>query len=86
MNSRGKELPGNYNHILLTKLFHVQSSMWHIIAEEHLETVYMEISGFASAVRRYLIRDEHVREKVAEVVKPLMLQSKRAALEELQKL
>jgi hypothetical protein len=86
MNSRGKELPGNYNHVVLTELFHVQSSRWQLIAENHVATVYGEMSNFVSSALRYLIHDEHVREEVFEIIKPLMQQSKDAAQAELRKL
>ncbi|KAK4997344.1 hypothetical protein LTR66_003226 [Elasticomyces elasticus] len=33
ITNRGKELLGNYNHILLSEMFHVQSSRWYEIAE-----------------------------------------------------
>ncbi|GKT40206.1 interferon-induced GTP-binding protein Mx3 [Colletotrichum spaethianum] len=36
---RGRELPGNYNHVLLTELFYEQSSPWRKIAEDHVSKV-----------------------------------------------
>ncbi|KAL8646345.1 MAG: hypothetical protein Q9226_006899, partial [Calogaya cf. arnoldii] len=39
-SSRGKELPGNYNHVLLSELFYIQSSRWYQIAKDHLNSVH----------------------------------------------
>ncbi|CCF45427.1 vacuolar sorting protein VPS1 [Colletotrichum higginsianum] len=39
LQTRGRELPGNYNHVLLAELFHEQSSPWRKIAENHVSEV-----------------------------------------------
>lgn len=37
--TRGRELPGNFNPLLVGELFWEQSSNWHSLAEEHIERV-----------------------------------------------
>lgn len=59
-SSRGLELPGNYNHVLLSELFHEQSSRWRNIAVEHLASVHCEITNFVEAALRYIVKDELV--------------------------
>ncbi|KAK2058613.1 hypothetical protein LY76DRAFT_654818 [Colletotrichum caudatum] len=39
LQTRGRELPGNYSHVLLAELFHEQSGPWRQIAEDHLSGV-----------------------------------------------
>jgi hypothetical protein len=86
LESRGKELPGNYNHVLLSELFHVQSSRWKRIAEEHVQAVHEDIASFVTAALYHLIKDEHILEEVVEMTRSSLLESKVAANEELEKL
>ncbi|KAH7344294.1 Dynamin family protein [Pyrenochaeta sp. MPI-SDFR-AT-0127] len=60
-NTRGRELPGNYNHILLAELFHEQSSLWGDIAKEHLRTTCSVVNRFISTVLDHIIPDSEVR-------------------------
>ncbi|KAK1961982.1 vacuolar sorting protein VPS1 [Colletotrichum sublineola] len=39
LQTRGRELPGNYGHVLLAELFHEQSGPWRQIAEDHISAV-----------------------------------------------
>ena len=48
VSSRGKELPGNYNHVLISDLFLIQASKWKTIAGDHLETYSDAIEGFGT--------------------------------------
>jgi hypothetical protein len=34
IRTKGKELSGNYNHLLLSEMFHIQSRLWHDIASD----------------------------------------------------
>lgn len=86
MGSRGKELPGNYNHILLSELFHVQSSRWQMIAECHLTRIREKISMFVEAVLQYLTNDEQVLAELLDFTSISLRQSSKTAMEELEKL
>ena len=50
LRTRGRELPGNYNPLLVGELFWEQSSYWHEIANQHLETVALLCSKFLEVV------------------------------------
>jgi hypothetical protein len=63
--TRGRELPGNYNHVLLSELFHEQSSRWQGIAEKHLAAVREMVSGFVSKVLLRLVHEDNVRREVS---------------------
>ncbi|KAK2035912.1 vacuolar sorting protein VPS1 [Colletotrichum somersetense] len=47
LQTRGRELPGNYSHVLLAELFHEQSGPWRQIAEDHLSGVINSVSKWA---------------------------------------
>lgn len=44
--NRGKEPPGNTNHVLLSELFHVQSSRWSKLAEAHIKRIRRVVDEF----------------------------------------
>ncbi|KAK5107072.1 hypothetical protein LTR62_001890 [Meristemomyces frigidus] len=54
---RGRELPGNYNHALLTELFHYQSKKWKMMASDHIADVFENLSSFVTAAVRYVSAD-----------------------------
>lgn len=56
--TRGRELPGNYNHVLLAELFHFQSKRWKQLATDHVELVYNELKSFVTVLARHITHDE----------------------------
>jgi len=64
ISSRGKELPGNYNHVLMSDLFHIQASRWKTIAAEHLETFSDSIDEFVQAAISHIIQEGQIRSKL----------------------
>jgi hypothetical protein len=44
LRTRGRELPGNYNHVLLAELFLEQSSRWLLIAKAHVDGIIVMVS------------------------------------------
>ncbi|KAL1305821.1 hypothetical protein AAFC00_003983 [Neodothiora populina] len=84
--NRGKELPGNTNHVLLSELFHVQSSMWSSIAGAHLDRTHEIIVRFTQAALRHVIKEELVREEVAQIIFSSLNEKLRIARQELDKL
>ena len=85
-NSRGKELPGNYNHVLLSELFHIQSCRWRQIAEVHLVVICDEITAFVKAALKHITKDDQVLVELLEVTASSLLANQLAALAELEKL
>ena len=84
--SRGKELPGNYNHILLSRLFHAQSSRWPDLAVSHLDNVHHEITCFAQAALQHVIKDDRVCTNVLDSASATLRAHVEGAKKELDKL
>ena len=57
LTTRGRELPGNYNHTLLTELFHVQSKRWGQLALKHVESVHKDLEDFVRDLAKYVAMD-----------------------------
>jgi vacuolar-type H+-ATPase subunit E/Vma4 len=83
LNSRGRELPGSYNHVVLSELFHEQCSRWGDIARDHLATVFSLVEKFASAAVCHIIADDQVRSAVTRRVRQALNSSLKKAQEEL---
>ncbi|KAL4907042.1 P-loop containing nucleoside triphosphate hydrolase protein [Aspergillus multicolor] len=66
--TRGRELPGNYNHSLLAELFHSQSIRWGKIARDHLNAVAALVSSFLQAALEFVIKDAKVCQSVQNCV------------------
>ncbi|PWY93088.1 hypothetical protein BO94DRAFT_487610, partial [Aspergillus sclerotioniger CBS 115572] len=50
--SRGRELPGTFNPMIITDLFQEQSQLWQKIAENHIDEVWAATQAFIIAVVR----------------------------------
>jgi hypothetical protein len=66
--TRGRELPGNYNHVLLAELFHFQSKRWRQLAADHIEMVYKELKSFVTVLARYITHEEKIYLEINEQV------------------
>jgi hypothetical protein len=86
LNSRGRELPGSYNHVVLSELFHEQCSRWHAVSREHLATVFSIVDKFVSAALDHIIVDDQVRSGVKRRVRQALDTSLEKAREELRKI
>ncbi|USW56731.1 Putative dynamin stalk domain, P-loop containing nucleoside triphosphate hydrolase [Septoria linicola] len=64
--TRGRELPGDYNHIFLAELYHQQSSRWGSIAEQHVERVHDSVVAFVRSAVEFITDEEHTRLKLTE--------------------
>ncbi|KAK3612992.1 hypothetical protein LTR56_027569, partial [Elasticomyces elasticus] len=84
--TRGRELPGNYNHVLLTELFHHQSKKWNVMAKEHLADVFESLSASVRAAVRYVSADDQVSVEMLDRIESSLLESKQTSEEELLKL
>ncbi|KAK6359071.1 hypothetical protein TWF696_000239 [Orbilia brochopaga] len=84
--TRGQELQGTYNSVLLAELFHEQSSAWLGIAREHLHTVFRSISQFVRRAVDFIIKDEQVRRRLLPEMQDILSESHSEAKAELTKL
>ncbi|KAK5105698.1 hypothetical protein LTR62_002362 [Meristemomyces frigidus] len=70
--SRGRELPGTFNPLLIADLFQEQCSLWPSLLREYLRSVSAGTQGFVRSVIRHLAQDE-VAEKILDaVIEPSM--------------
>ncbi|KAK1772242.1 dynamin [Phialemonium atrogriseum] len=84
--TRGRELPGNYNHALLAELFHEQSSLWPRIARDHLANVVLMVSNWVEKAINASVREEAVHQEITMICQRNLSESERLANEELDKL
>ncbi|KAK2759881.1 hypothetical protein FQN54_002615 [Arachnomyces sp. PD_36] len=86
LNTRGKELPGNYNYILLSELFHIQSNRWRGIADDHLTDVYAEIMRFIESALRHITKEEQTFIEVQGITSLSTQERRESAEKELEKI
>ncbi|KAK9790466.1 putative GED domain-containing protein [Seiridium cardinale] len=84
--TRGRELPGNYNHVLLAELFHEQSSRWPDIARRHIDTVWKVVDGWVGEALSLIVAEEDVRQHVSVICQTDLDEVFQQAQEELSKL
>ncbi|GKZ51961.1 hypothetical protein AbraIFM66951_008798, partial [Aspergillus brasiliensis] len=85
--TRGRELPGNYNHALLGELFHEQSSRWADIARDHVTTITGLVSRFIQAASEFVIKDPSARENILKrIIATKLEDNAECAFRELNKL
>jgi hypothetical protein len=58
LHTRGRELPGNYNHVLLAELFHFQSRRWRQIAVDHIELVHKALKSFIITLSEHITYED----------------------------
>ncbi|KYG40913.1 hypothetical protein M433DRAFT_159716 [Acidomyces richmondensis BFW] len=85
-NTRGRELPGNYNHVLLAELFHYQSKRWKAIASEHLASMFDQVKLFVQDAVRCVAADDHVSMEMLDRIAIVLEEARQKADEELEKL
>ncbi|KAJ6030948.1 dynamin GTPase [Penicillium canescens] len=81
--TRGRELPGNYNHALLAELFHSQSMRWGKIARDHVDAVANLVFSFLQATLKFVIKDTKVRQNVQNCVEKSVQGNTQRAIDEL---
>jgi replication initiation and membrane attachment protein DnaB len=86
LKSRGKELPGTYNHVLLAELFREQASLWEEMALDHVEDVGEAIATFVDTALKHAISDEYVLEEIQNMIHVQLQQNIADARGELQRL
>ncbi|KAF2158470.1 hypothetical protein M409DRAFT_71632 [Zasmidium cellare ATCC 36951] len=70
--SRGRELPGTYNPLLITDLFHEQSSPWKALAQKYLRAVCDATRLFVESTIAYLTHDETAEAIFRDLINPIM--------------
>lgn len=86
MKTRGRELPGNYNHVLLTELYHYQSQMWSQIAQSHIGAVHEDIYTFLDKAMKHLNIEDYVLVEIQDRMEAKLEDNKAMADQELVKL
>lgn len=66
-DSRGLELPGSSNDVLIAEIYHAQSCRWRKIAELHLDHVVHLIENFISTLLRHIVKDERTLSELLEI-------------------
>lgn len=64
LETRGRELPGSYNHFLLRRLFHAQYASWGKISRSHVDSIVTLVTEYLSSVIKSVLEDVTVRESV----------------------
>lgn len=70
--TRGRELPGMFNPLIVTDLFFEQSSPWERIARQHLRDVWEAARSFLDSLVVHLADEPTSNMLLKEVVDPLM--------------
>lgn len=70
--TRGRELPGTYNPMLVADLFLEQSRPWEAIARRHVKAVWEAASNFVSLVADHIADDSTTKALRREVLEPAM--------------
>ncbi|KAK0665220.1 interferon-induced GTP-binding protein Mx [Cercophora samala] len=72
--TRGRELPGTFNPMLVADLFLEQSGNWEAIARAHVDTVWKAVNRFLELVIAHIADESTAVAMHREVVKPAMKQ------------
>ncbi|PVH71731.1 putative dynamin GTPase [Cadophora sp. DSE1049] len=86
LRTRGRELPGNYNHVLLAELYHEQSSRWEGIAENHVTKLFNITTDFVDGAMDHVVHEENMRREIILLANNRLEEGKMLANDELQKL
>jgi hypothetical protein len=84
--TRGRELPGNYNHVLLAELFHFQSKRWRQLAADHVELVYNKLKSFVTMLAKHITHEERISLEIRKQVNEHLATHMSEAEKELQTL
>ncbi|KAJ6016561.1 hypothetical protein N7540_011152 [Penicillium herquei] len=70
LESRGSELPGTVNPILLENLFRQQSSPWREIAVKYIEKAASAAHSYNENILADILPDDDVKEKLRKILSP----------------
>ena len=84
--SRGRELPGTFNPLLIGELFRDYASPWEGLANRHVLQVWRKVKLFLENLARFLAEDEVCDALFRLCIDPLMDKKLKAAKNEVSKL
>ena len=84
--SRGRELPGMFNPLIVGDIFHQQSEPWDSIAQEHLQATYYAVKNFLELVVAHLTDETVADNLLREILNPIMSQKMARVQDKLQEL
>lgn len=83
LESRGSELPGTVNPVVLENMFRQQSSPWEKIALRYLEKVASSVHSFNKETLASILPDDNIREKLWGILSPPEQETYRKAHDQL---
>ncbi|OKO92891.1 Interferon-induced GTP-binding protein MxA [Penicillium subrubescens] len=83
LESRGSELPGTVNPVVLENMFRQQSSPWEKIALRYLENVASSVHSFNKETLSSILPDDDIREKLWGILSPPEQETYRKAHDQL---
>ncbi|PGH28089.1 hypothetical protein AJ80_00346 [Polytolypa hystricis UAMH7299] len=86
VRSRGRELPGSFNPLLVGELFQDQSSPWESITRKHVETVWNDTKRFLESALATLADDETFQAVFTHFMDKRIHERHRKAIESLDRL
>lgn len=84
--SRGRELPGNFNPLVIGQLFREQSQPWEAIAAVHVDRIASYCALFADRLLRHIAPKDISQKLSRSLVEPALLRRKVEAHQELRKI
>ena len=78
-HSRGRELPGMFNPLIVGELFHEQSGKWELMARDHLRKMELLVRSFLEITLSQLADENTFKAILREVVDPLIDEKLRKA-------
>ncbi|KAF2496382.1 hypothetical protein BU16DRAFT_460137 [Lophium mytilinum] len=86
IRSRGRELQGNFNPLIIGELFREQSAKWHRLAEEHLNDAFNSCTRFLRDLLDANCASDVMSRVWASIFETAMKEKKQAAMKELGRL
>lgn len=83
VRSRGRELPGSFNPLLVSELFRDQSRPWERIVREHVESIWMASKGFLESLLNFITDGDTFGTLFAHWIDPILTEKFEKANEKL---
>jgi len=84
--SRGRELPGNFNPLLISQIFWEQSSPWDELSRMHVERISNYCEEFVCKLLKSMTTADVYHRIFAKIIEPQLKARKEAALQELDRI
>jgi hypothetical protein len=86
VDSRGPELPGIVNPVVIENMFRQQSSPWESIGEMYINTITKIVHDFNNHVLELIVPDDEVRTNLRALLLPREQENEHQALDSLQQI